>query len=80
MFAQLAQLHKVNLKNRFMENYKKRLIKEQEELDEKLSELNNFNDSKKAESIDADIKSLLLVQAGAMYTYNECMKAVISKL
>ena len=54
-----------------------RLFQEQYDLEEKLNKLNTFNES---EGIDPAQQSLLLVQAGAMYTYNECLKARIKNL
>lgn len=63
-----------------MSDFKTRLIDEQLELEEKLNKLNDFNQSEKANDIDPVQKDLLLVQAGAMYTYNECLKARISRL
>lgn len=58
-----------------MSDFKSRLIEEQAQLEEKLNKLNDFNQSEKVNEIDPVQKSLLLVQAGAMYTYNECLKA-----
>lgn len=63
-----------------MSDFKTRLIDEQAQLEEKLEKLNNFNQSEKANEIDPVQKSLLLVQAGAMYTYNECLKARLERL
>lgn len=63
-----------------MSDFKTRLIDEQTELEEKLDKLNTFNQSDKVNSIDPIQKSLLLVQAGAMYTYNECLKARLTFL
>ena len=63
-----------------MSDFKTRLVQEQVELEEKLNKLNDFNQSDKVNSIDPIQKDLLLIQAGAMYTYNECLKARISKL
>ena len=48
--------------------------------EQKLNKLNDFNQSEKVKEIDPVQKDLLLVQAGAMYTYNECLKARISRL
>lgn len=53
-----------------MSDFKSRLIEEQAQLEEKLNKLNDFNQSEKVNEIDSVQKSLLLVQAGAMYTYN----------
>ena len=63
-----------------MNDFKTRLIAEQVELEEKLTKLNVFNQSDKVDSIDPVQKDLLLIQAGAMYTYNEVLKARISRL
>ena len=63
-----------------MSDFKSRLVSEQAELDEKLTKLNDFNQSDKVNDIDPVQKDLLLVQAGAMYTYNECLKARIARL
>lgn len=61
-------------------SFKERLIKEQAQLEEKLTKLNAFNSSEKANDIDPVQKSLLLVQSGAMYTYLECLKARLERL
>ncbi|HPT69353.1 MAG TPA: hypothetical protein PKW50_04345, partial [Syntrophomonas sp.] len=63
-----------------MEDFKTRLIEEQAQLEEKLNKLNAFNDSEKANDIDPIQKSLLIIQAGAMYTYNECLKERLKRL
>lgn len=63
-----------------MSDFKTRLVEEQAQLNEKLEKLNDFNQSDKANTIDPAQKDLLLIQAGAMYTYNECLKARISRL
>ena len=63
-----------------MDDFYKRLIEEQSQLEERLRKLNAFNDSEKAKEIDLVQQSLLLIQAGAMYTYNECLKARIMNL
>ena len=63
-----------------MSDFKTRLIQEQLELEEKLNKLNDFNQSDKVNNIDPIQKDLLLIQAGAMYTYNECLKARIAIL
>ena len=63
-----------------MNDFKTRLIAEQIELEEKLTKLNDFNQSDKVSNIDPIQKDLLLIQAGAMYTYNEVLKARISRL
>ena len=63
-----------------MSDFKTRLVEEQAQLEEKLNKLNDFIQSEKVKEIDPVQKDLLLVQAGAMYTYNECLKARISRL
>lgn len=63
-----------------MSDFNKGIFSEQSELDEKLTNLNDFNQSDKVNDIDPVQKDLLLVQAGAMYTYNECLKARIARL
>ena len=68
-------------KQKIMEqDFKSRLVTEKEELEGKLEKLNDFNQSEKADKIDAIQKSLLVVQAGAMYTYLECLKARLERL
>ena len=68
-------------KQKIMEqDFKSRLVEEKESLQEKLSKLNYFNISEKANQIDPIQKSLLVVQAGAMYTYLECLKARLERL
>ena len=62
------------------QDFKSRLVTEKEELEGKLEKLNDFNQSEKADKIDAIQKSLLVVQAGAMYTYLECLKARLERL
>lgn len=63
-----------------MEDFKTRLIEEQSLLEEKLNKLNSFTQSDKFDEIDQRQQSLLVIQAGAMYTYNECLKARIEIL
>lgn len=63
-----------------MENFKTRLVQEQKELEEKLDKLNTFNESAKFQELEYAQRTLLIIQAGAMYTYNECLKARISIL
>ena len=63
-----------------MSDFKTRLVEEQALLEEKLNKLNDFNKSEKVNEIDQVQKDLLLVQAGAMYTYNECLKARLARL
>jgi hypothetical protein len=61
-------------------DFKERLINEQLELNEKLEKLNSFNESEKANAIDPVQKELLIIQAGIMYSYNECLKARLARL
>ena len=63
-----------------MSDFKTRLVEEQALLEEKLNKLNDFNQSEKVNEIDPVQKDLLLVQAGAMYTYNACLKARLARL
>ncbi len=63
-----------------MSDFKSRLETERVELEEKLNKLNDFNASEKADEIDPIQKSLLRVQAGAMYTYLECLKERLARL
>jgi len=63
-----------------MDDFKTRLIEEQAQLEEKLNKLTTFNESEKAFSIDPIQQSLLLIQAGAMYTYNEVLKQRLNRL
>lgn len=62
------------------ETFKDRLMIEHDELEEKLNKLNDFNASEKANEIDPIQKSLLRIQAGAMYTYLECLKERLARL
>ena len=62
------------------QDFKSRLVTEKEELEAKLEKLNDFNQSENADKIDPIQKSLLVVQAGAMYTYLECLKARLERL
>ena len=63
-----------------MEDFKTRLIEEQSLLEDKLNKLNSFVQSDKFDEIDPRQQPLLIIQAGAMYTYNECLKARIEIL
>ncbi len=63
-----------------MNNFKTRLVEEQAQLEEKLNKLNDFNESEKSSQIDPIQRSLLLIQAGAMYTYNEILKTRLGGL
>lgn len=63
-----------------MSDFKERLATEREELEEKLNKLNDFNQSEKVNNVDPVQKTLLTIQAGAMYTYLECLKARLERL
>lgn len=63
-----------------MNNFKTRLVEEQAQLEERLNKLNDFNDSEQSSQIDPIQRSLLLIQAGAMYTYNEILKTRLGGL
>ncbi|MDR1938769.1 MAG: hypothetical protein LBQ73_09790 [Tannerellaceae bacterium] len=63
-----------------MSDFKQRLKTERIELEEKLNKLNEFNLSERVNEVGADQKSLLLIQAGAMFTYLECLKARLERL
>ena len=54
--------------------FKERLIKEQEELNDKLVKLYEFGSTEKFKEIDPVHKQLLVIQSGAMMTYNETLK------
>lgn len=63
-----------------MDEKKAILIQEQSALDEKLERLNDFNQSELADQLDPVEKNLMVIQAGAMYTYNECLKARLERM
>ena len=63
-----------------MSDFKTRLVEEQAQLEEKISKIDDFIMSKKADEIDQVQKSLLIIQADAMSTYNEILKARIELL
>jgi len=63
-----------------MSDFKQRLETERVELEEKLNKLNSFNQSDEVDKIDPIQKSFLIIQAGAMYTYLECLKERLSRL
>lgn len=65
---------------RIAETFKDRLIIEHDKLEEKLDKLNIFNNSEKANEIDPVQRTLLRIQAGAMYTYLECIKERLVRL
>lgn len=63
-----------------MSDFKSCLVEEQAQLEEKLNKLNEFNQCEKINEIDPVQKSLLIIQAGVMYTYNECLKERLARL
>lgn len=63
-----------------MGDFKTRLVEEQVQLEDKLSELKSFIESDKFESIDDAQRALLKVQANAMSTYNQCLKERLERL
>nr|DAV65218.1 MAG TPA: hypothetical protein [Caudoviricetes sp.] len=63
-----------------MSDFKSRLETERDGLKEKLTKLNEFNESEKINDIDPVQKSLLIIQAGAMYTYLECLNERLARL
>ncbi len=63
-----------------MSDFKTRLIEEKAQLEEKLDKLDAFLVSEKVKEIDDVQKALLQVQATAMNTYLQCLKARIERL
>lgn len=63
-----------------MSDFKSRLETERDELKKKLTKLNVFNESEKVNDIDPVQKSLLIIQAGAMYTNLECLNERLARL
>ena len=63
-----------------MNDFKTRLIEEQEQLEEKLNKLDKFLMSEKVSEIEDTQKALLQVQATAMNTYGQCLKERIERL
>lgn len=63
-----------------MDGFKERLESEITELNEKLDKLNAFNQSEKVNNIHPVQKALLLIQAGAMYTYLTCLEERLKML
>ena len=63
-----------------MSDFKTRLVEEQVQLEDKLSELKSFIESDEFESIDDAQRALLKVQANAMSTYNQCLKERLERL
>ncbi len=62
-----------------MEKYKQNLESEKSELEKRLQKLNDFNASEEAEKIDPVQRSISIIQAGAMYTYLECLKEALAR-
>lgn len=73
----LGRLYKTHT---IMSDLKSQLEAKRVELDKELNELNDFNASTGADEIDPIQNSLLRVQAGAMYTYLECIKERLARL
>ncbi len=63
-----------------MSNFKSRLETERDELKKKPTKLNVFNEGEKVNDIDPVQKSLLIIKAGAMYTYLECLNERLARL
>jgi len=63
-----------------MNKYRENLEAEKKELEERLNKLNEFNASDEANEIDQVQKSISRIQAGAMYTYLECLKEALARL
>lgn len=63
-----------------MDEFKTRLIVEQEDLENRFKKLNAFINSEKFESIPKEQQTLLTIQAGAMNTYNLVLKARLDLL
>jgi hypothetical protein len=56
-----------------MSTFKDRLFLEKEELDDKRSKLESFQNSEKFKDIDPLQMSLLNIQSQAMATYSQCL-------
>jgi hypothetical protein len=56
-----------------MEDFKKRLIVEREELDDKLAKLEAFIGSPRFENLDERNRELLVSQCGAMRQYSDIL-------
>ena len=54
--------------------FKERLIKEQEELNDKIVKLYEFGSTEKFKELDPIHQQLLVIQSGSMATYNETLK------
>ena len=55
-------------------SFKERLIKEHEELSDKLVKLYTFGSTEKFKELDPIHQQLLIIQSGSMATYNETLK------
>ena len=55
-------------------SFKERLIKEHEELSDKLNKLYTFGSTEKFKELDPIHQRLLIIQSGSMATYNETLK------
>lgn len=62
-----------------MDKYKENIQKEKDELEGRLERLNAFNASEEAQNIDPVQRSISIIQAGAMYTYLECLKESLAR-
>lgn len=63
-----------------MNEYKTNLIEEKAQLEQRLEKLNAFNASEEAKQIDAVQRSISKIQAGAMYTYLECLNEALDRM
>lgn len=63
-----------------MEDFKKRLIVEREELDDKLAKLEAFIGSPRFENLDERNRELLVSQRGAMRQYSDILSERIGIL
>lgn len=63
-------------KNKYREN----MQAEKDELEGRLERLNAFNASEEANEIDQVQRSISIIQAGAMYTYLECLKEALARM
>ena len=80
IFEKTYELFKQEEQQKKTDDSKSRLIEEQKQLEEKLTKLNDFNQGEKVKELALEQQSLLLIQAGAMYTYNEVLKVRIAQL
>ena len=80
IFEKTYELFKQEEQQKKTDDFKSRLIVEQKQLEEKLTKLNDFNQGEKVKELALEQQSLLLIQAGAMYTYNEVLKVRIAQL